>query len=448
MPDNNTITDVLNQYVEESIAHPVPPTLGECPRCKLAIYPVGLDWTDTYRHYYMTNSIRASQSENNIWAPYILEDQTIMHYSCTQFCDACNKRKPWGGFENVENNNMCKDCYVVWSDENPDAVTCHSCETLIPHEDDLTYSNWLGESICPRCDQDRYYECGQCGYEDHHYNLEDHTCERDDPESNSNIHGYSYKPRPKFHGDAKYYLGVELEVECRDEDYFDEVVEYVAEKTNYGDRAYLKSDGSLSYGFEIVTHPHSLVEMQEQFPWADILHRLKSRKFRSWNTSTCGLHVHVSRSAFNGGTITLRESHQIRFMKLIYDNERQITRLAGRSSNYATFSDKGKIIPKVKNGEQSNGRYAAINIENDATLEVRVFRGSLRYERVLSAIELVHAAVEYTRNLKMSVKHKPLSWARFVAYVSEHSDTYPNLFIIMNELFDTEELLIEDQGEN
>ena len=222
----------------------------------------------------------------------------------------------------------------------------------------------------------------------------------------------------------------------------------MADLTNHGYRAYLKSDGSLSYGFEIVTHPHSLKEMQEKFPWADILSYLKSNKFRSWNTSTCGLHVHVSRSAFSGGSITLRESHQIRFMKLIYDNERQVTRLAGRSSNYATFSDKGKIIPKVKMGDQSNGRYSAINTENDETLELRVFRGSLRYERVLAAVEFTHAAVEYTRDLKMVAKNKPLSWARFVSYVSEHSDTYPNLFIIMNELFDKEELTTDNQGEN
>jgi hypothetical protein len=443
MPD--VIDDPSVDQITEQ--HPVPPRLGECPRCVYPIFELGLDFQNTYNHYYLNNNVRASQEPDQMWAPYTLKDGRLFHYACTAKCDSCRERKAWSGFADVDHNDMCSDCYAIWEDENPDWVACSTCETVLSSEDDLTYSSWLNESICSRCDQDRYYECSECGYEDHHFNLESHTCERD-VEDNSNIHDYSYKPRPKFHGDAKYYFGVELEVECRDSNYFDDAVDHVAYLTDHGDRAYLKSDGSLSYGFEIVTHPHSLKEMQEKFPWADILSYLKSNRFRSWNTSTCGLHVHVSRSAFSGGTITLRESHQIRFMKLIYDNERQITRLAGRSSNYATFSDKGKIIPKVKNGDQSNGRYAAVNIENDETLEVRVFRGSLRYERVLSAVELVHAAVEYTRDLKMSVKHKPLSWARFVAYVSEHSDTYPNLFIIMNELFDKEELTTDNQGEN
>lgn len=447
MPDVNTITDVLNQYVEESIAHPIPPTLGECPRCVSPIYDIGLDWENTYNYYFTHNNVRASESAHQRWAPITLTDGGIFHYVCTSHCDNCNQRKNWVGFASVNNNDMCSDCYLVWSDENPGSVECHSCETFVSSEDDLMYSSWLHESICSRCDQERYYSCSDCGYEDYHFNLEDHSCERD-VEDNSNIHSYSYKPRPKFHGDAKYYFGVELEVECRDSKYFDDTVNHVADLTNHGYRAYLKSDGSLSYGFEIVTHPHSLKEMQEKFPWADILSYLKSNRFRSWNTSTCGLHVHVSRSAFSGGSITLRESHQIRFMKLIYDNERQVTRLAGRSSSYATFNDKGKIIPKVKMGDQSNGRYSAINTENDETLELRVFRGSLRYERVLSAVEFTHAAVEYTRDLKMVAKNKPLSWARFVSYVSEHSDTYPNLFIIMNELFDKEELTTDNQGEN
>jgi hypothetical protein len=85
-------------------------------------------------------------------------------------------------------------------------------------------------------------------------------------------------------------------------------------------------------------------------------------------------------------------------MKLIYDNQRQVERIAGRSGNhYATFGDKGKLVEKVKYGSQSNGRYSAINTENDATLEVRVFKGSLRKERVLSALEFVAASVEYTQ---------------------------------------------------
>jgi hypothetical protein len=92
-------------------------------------------------------------------------------------------------------------------------------------------------------------------------------------------------------------------------------------------------------------------------------------------------------------------------------------------------------VRKVKYGEQNNGRYSAINTENDATIEVRVFKGSLRKERVLSALEFVTAAVEYTRDLKVTPKNQALTWLAFTGYVSSNLETYPNLAIIMSESF-------------
>jgi hypothetical protein len=123
-------------------------------------------------------------------------------------------------------------------------------------------------------------------------------------------------------------------------------------------------------------------------------------------------------------------------MKLIYDNQRQVERIAGRSGNhFATFGDKGRLVSKLKYGTQSDGRYSAINTENDATLEVRVFKGSLRKERVMSALEFVAASVEYTRDLKVTSKNQALSWLRFTAYISDNMETYPNLALIMSESF-------------
>jgi hypothetical protein len=137
--------------------------------------------------------------------------------------------------------------------------------------------------------------------------------------------------------------------------------------------------------------------------------------------------------------ILKRQAHELRFMKLVYDNQRQVERIAGRSGNqYATFSDKGNLVRKVKDGYQSSGRYSAINTENDATIEVRVFKGSLRKERVLSAIEFVHAAVEYTRDVKVSTKNHALSWLKFTGYVSANAELYPNLVTIMSESFANE----------
>ena len=386
----------------------------------------------------------------------------IVHRRCTTGCYDCdgviattnNRMNPyqtdWRVAYNdfidvtrVDGDNRCEPCAVVYRDERgaSDFSYCESCDSQW-HDSETRY--YMGERYCVTCIEENAFDCDDCG--DECWSGNDHYCsnEGDDDgyRENSPIHSYSYRPSPAFFGKGKYYLGFELEVESRNSRY--EGAELAQEL--FGAHVYLKDDGSLNDGFEIVTHPHTLTEYQTNFNWAG-LNKLKIQGLRSWNTSTCGLHVHVSREAFSVDNVRLsydqrilkRQAHELRFMKLIYDNERQVGRIAGRSNNnYATFQDKGKLVRKLKEGIQENGRYSAINTENDATLEVRVFKGSLRPERVLSALEFVTASVEYTRDLPINGKNNALTWLRFTGYVAEHAETYPNLALIMNESFNSD----------
>jgi hypothetical protein len=411
-----------------------------------------------------------SDDENGRWrfTKGVLADYTnvTVHSGCTDnTCEDCNNNyatisfRSWRMRETfnlpdnhefmesiqIEGIHRCRPCGNAYMDDNGglDAFYyCESCEDTVPRSDT---QRWNGDRYCNPCVDANVATCDDCGDE---YWSEHYDCQYDPDEDDNNgiIHSYSYRPRPEFFGSGQYHLGFELEVEARSNSRY-----HGAEITQniLGSRAYMKDDGSLNDGFEIVTHPHTLQKYQGDFDW-DFLEKLKREGYRSWNTTSCGLHVHVSRTAFGTGAspwdahsrpsrseiILKRQAHELRFMKLIYDNQRQVERIAGRSNNnYATFQDKGRLVPKLKTGEQSNGRYSAINTENDATLEVRVFKGSLRKERVLSAIEFVTASVEYTRDLKVTSKNQALSWLRFTAYVSQNLDTYPNLATIMSESF-------------
>jgi hypothetical protein len=159
----------------------------------------------------------------------------------------------------------------------------------------------------------------------------------------------------------------------------------------------------------------------------------------------------VSRTAF--GVVKKREdilkaqSHELRFIKLIYDNQRQIQRLAGRSSSYAKFNDKGNLAARVKYGTQDD-RYEAVNSQNSETLEVRVFKGSLKPARILSAIELVHASVEYTRDLKVTGNNRALQWINFVRFVADNETTYPNLVPAIQRTFDLDSEPQSDDDDN
>jgi len=363
-------------------------------------------------------------------------EQHDVHGSCAFVCNDCNEHHIYRGNHAVD-RNLLDNKWVCTSCFNPDDTDysqCDSCATY--YSDNLIYSNHYGDYRCQSC-YDEYIECSDCGYE---YQEDDgHDCEESD-EGSSYIYNYSYKPSPRFFGDDRVYMGIELEVEASQRrGNLHEGAQYVATFADHGQRLYLKSDGSLSYGFEVVTHPHSLKEYHSlDWKWLD---KLRSMGYRSWDASSCGIHVHVGLTAF------INDNHQIRFTKFIYDNERQVKRIAGRTSSYATFNDKGKAIPKIKNKSHDMNRYSAVNVQNEHTLEVRVFRGSLRKERVLSAIEFVHAVTEYTRALEIVPKLKPFSWARFVAYVSANSETYPNLFIIINETFESDTTTNDEEND-
>lgn len=373
------------------------------------------------------------------------------HYNCCLSCDDCDQYfVGWNilscndvtlmSFEKYLGTKRCEPCALKLLEDYggmDNFFWCEQCDSYELREESYTFND---VRYCESCYDNCVSHCEDC--DDHYWSDDGHHCD-----TSNLIHDYSYRPRPHFFGEGTYHFGFELEVESR-RDNRKEGAEYVIDRL--GNRAYLKQDGSLNNGFEIVTHPHTLDEYQKKFNWG-CMAGLGERGYRSWNTTTCGLHVHVSRTAF--GNVTKRseilkaQSHELRFIKLIYDNQRQIERLAGRSSSYAKFNDKGNLSARVKYGTQDD-RYEAVNSQNSETLEVRVFKGSLKPARILSAIELVHASVEYTRDLKVSGANNALKWIYFVRYVADNGSTYPNLVSAMQSTFDNDIPLQTDNDDD
>ena len=61
--------------------------------------------------------------------------------------------------------------------------------------------------------------------------------------------------------------------------------------------ALCKHDGSLENGFEIVTAPATLSVHKDR--WAKFCEKNYADSLSSWNTATCGMHVHVGQSITN-----------------------------------------------------------------------------------------------------------------------------------------------------
>ena len=70
-----------------------------------------------------------------------------------------------------------------------------------------------------------------------------------------------------------------------------------------------------------------------------------------------------------------------------------------------------EILDKAKKG--NNGRYAAVNLMNWATIEFRLFRGTLKYNTLIATLELVNAISDLAINLTDEGMSK-MSWSEFV----------------------------------
>jgi hypothetical protein len=268
------------------------------------------------------------------------------------------------------------------------------------------------------------------------------------------IHESDYTPKLNFRGKGPAFYGMELEVStgAGDEDSVARAVYQVCGS----DLVYVKYDGSVR-GIEIVTHPCDYPFWRMDFPWRDLMDMLKERD--CWaDPEQNGIHVHVNRDGFTG------PAHAYRWLKLIYRNEEDVVRIAGRySAEWATFSQrqrKGqgahlKNAKKLKNhglrmgsmwnrwdaesrellgagnmhaAEPTGARYCAVNLTNPATYEVRAFASTLDFRKAQARLQLVAASVEYTRTLTTHdvIFTQAWEWAAFKKWVQE-SGEYPQL---------------------
>ena len=313
-------------------------------------------------------------------------------------CDDCGEPTAEDDSRNVgDYTNICTSCCDIsytWSDyedryiHNDDVCTAldqYGNEVSISssHTDDFTY------------DEDR----------------EMYVHDEYEPplirEYHSSKNSISYKPDEWT---ARYdrYLGVELEVECVETSRTSQaqmIKDYV---DNSGHRLFFERDGSLSCGFEMITNPMSLPAQRDLFSF--LKQRSITRGMRSHNTTTCGLHVHVSRS----GLTDLQIQKVVAFVNSP-DNEWFIRALARRySSGFCVVKSDKKIGKSIHIGLD---RYEAVNLTNRRTIEFRIFRGSLKYEAVIAAIEFCHAILEFCKPANTGINQ--LSAGAFLTFCSK-----------------------------
>ena len=318
-------------------------------------------------------------------------------------------------------------CEACWSD---DAVNCHSCDYSI----NVEYAHY----------HDDEYMCSSC-IENAEQSIRDYT---DNPE----IRFYEFN-REKNEilrtADQKKipYYGVELEVEENDGNKY-----AVAEDiSHYGGGNFLwcKADSSLENGFEICSHPMTF-EAWENF---DIYRSvLKYRgEVISFNTTTCGIHIHMNRSAFS-------DLHVLKFMTFIHEYKKLTHFISQRKrmseyNQYSQFQEgsvrrvqnqmfhniKGKK-EDIKQGKNimsyctltTGQKYVPVNLGHRDTIEIRVFKGNLREVSFRKNIEFLDALYYWTKITPLT----QLDIKKFGEYTMDNRKKYPNLIKYIDERMD------------
>lgn len=305
-------------------------------------------------------------------------------------------------------------------------LICAECGDILT-EKNIQY--FAGNTYCSDCLDNLTVCCVQCGTrifrDDASFSSNEPYCEECSgccDESENEIRNYYYKPNPIFHGDGNRFFGVELEIDEGGE--YDSHAEEVMFIANEGSaNVYCKHDGSLNDGFEIVSHPMTMAYHMCKMPWEDVLDKARSMGYISHQAHTCGLHVHVNRTAF-GDSEEAQDAAIARILFFVERNwnelltfsrrtQRQLERWAAR---YGYKDNPAEILEHAKKGRAD--RYTCVNITNEDTIEFRIFRGTLKYNTLIATLQMVNRICDLAIFLSDS-EIRNLSWPTFVAGVTE-----------------------------
>ena len=207
---------------------------------------------------------------------------------------------------------------------------------------------------------------------------------------------------------------------CKDEDNAHRIKEQANLRC---ENIYVKSDGSLDDGFEIVTHPMTLEYHLHDMYWEDVLHEAVRLGYKSHMTTTCGLHIHVNRDTFGENRDEQEKMiERILFFVELHWNELfifsrrsqySINRWAAR---YGMEKTGKEILDKAKKG--NTGRYAAINLCPYNTIEFRLFRDTLKLNTLYATLQLVNKICDAALSMS-ETEIAQQSWRDFVMTIEE-----------------------------
>lgn len=365
-----------------------------------------------------------------------------------QYCDNCGDLSDISDLKNHDDNYYCEKCFsdLFSYCENCDSIinnddihytddtvlcekcydekytTCYNCGDIIKKDDALIHND---NYYCENCFYDNFSTCENCGdtfsNDDLHYdeNVGVNYCDNCHNE-NSIIHDYSYKPNPIFTYENyesksnKLFLGIELEVEADDDinNFVENVTDYL-QKNKIDKYFYFKHDMSLNNGVEVVSHPATLKSYTKKYKIRDILQFIKNdeNKITSYKSGNCGLHIHMNKDFFSKDEIN-------KLVLFFANNQNELKIFSKRKGEFSfcQFFDFNKKDYKIHHSQKISyntvGRYA-INTKPRKTIELRLFRGTINYNRFLACLQFADSIANFVKLFSIQA----MNWKNYKMYL-------------------------------
>ncbi|WP_087064317.1 zinc-binding protein [Intestinibacillus massiliensis] len=336
-------------------------------------------------------------------------------------CTHCGEKHPRSECFRVGEDELCLSCAGMLT------ILCDECQTRIYREDNQGGANNV---VCPACFERYFTRCDSCGAiirneSAYHPDWDGQTlCEEcyNDLEGSEPIHEYNYTPELVFHGKGLRHFGVELEIDGGGQCGVN-AGKLLAAANAVAENLYIKSGCSLDDGLELVTHPMTLDYHLQEMPWAAVLETARSLGYLSHRADTCGLHVHISRLSF-GCTYDQQEAAIARFLFFVEKFWPELLRFSRRTQGQldrwaARYGAKLTPREQIDHAKSSYaGRYTAVNLTNSETIEIRIFRGTLKLNTLIATLQMVNHLCEVAVSLYDEALQE-MSWYDFLNLVQE-----------------------------
>lgn len=349
-------------------------------------------------------------------------------HSCAGECESCARFVENEDSIFLDGERHCMDC----------CFSCERCGVERLNDDGCSVQTTRrhSETWCESC-RDRFaFWCDGCqeyhtfdNYGGEQERTGDYMCSDCFSEVHVSTHIGDYHSRTRRNATVEIHsdwskrhgcrlFGVELEVEVKANGGASraDLARGILEAVNAdgeSQRLWAEHDGSLVNGFELISAPMGL-DLQRDL-WTRTLARPEIVKLRSHDTTTCGLHVHVSRTGLTQLQIAkaIVAINDSRFEELVWCVARRY------GSSYCEKRDGCKLSRRTI---REQGRYVMLNTLPTETVEFRLFRGSLRLETVLACIEFAHAFLGWCRDTG-NQDLTPQSFVRWIHDANNRADT-------------------------